>query len=711
MAGPNGEPISPHTGRMASVSDPTSWGSFEDAVRLAERSQSLPGFILSASDPYCIIDLDNKVDNPATPEELVFFGQLLAATPETYSEVSRSGRGYHIVMRGSIADGVGRRQGHVEIYDRSRFMIFTGNSNSKPICGYQPVIDLLLQMLPRPVQREVVSDGVETMSDLEVVEMGLRASNGDKFAILTAGPDLWKPHYPSQSEADYALLGMLWFYSRNVEQVVRIFRASPLGQREKAYRNEYVLGAIDRIRAAEPPLVDISIPVPVRVAPEPVAVERTFRPAPGFVGRLAEDFYQQLKMPVREIATVAALGAITGLVSRPYNVSGTGLNLYLFLLAETGRGKEGIHDCINGLFNELGSVIPGVSEVIGPSKFASSQAVIKTLSRKPQCLSLVGEFGLELEQMTSNHNPQKNGVKAVWLDVFNKSGKNSTLHGSAYADAEKNVSAIKSPCLTIIGECTPTTYYKGMELANIEEGLIPRFLSVTYAGKRMYLNENRKVGCDPTILRHVGDIACASLSLTQSSNTIDVTSDVETTKLLREFGHHCTDKINESTSTLSAELWNRVHFKTLRVSAILAVADNPHNPVITREHFDWAKWLVTEDLEMTMEKFEAGDIGQGDAKQIADLRRAIGNFFTTAPNELVTAYAVPADLLEKRLVPYIYLQRRTSGLASFKSDRLGATAALKRAVEELIATGEIQEIARSQGHVVGYTGRLFFVKG
>ena len=707
MAGNNGEPLNPVSGNMADVGDPSTWGTLDEALALAAKSGKLVGFVLTESDPYCIVDLDNKLSNPATAEELRLFDQILAGSTETYQEQSRSGRGYHIVVRGNC--GGGRRLGHIEIYDSKRFMIFTGNGNGKPILELPHIVDGVLGLMPKQVQRELAPSCASTMSDLDVVEMGLRAVNGDKFRILTAAPDLWRESYPSQSEADHALLGMLWFYTRDVDQTVRIFRASPLGQREKALRDDYVFGTLDRIRANEPPLVNITIQPP---APElkPAREPAKFRPAPGVVGMLADDFFKQLKMPVLEIATVAALGAVTGLVSRTYNIYGTGLNQYIFLLAETGRGKEGLHDCINGLFAELGRTIPGISDLQGPSKFASSQAVIKTLAKKPQCMSLVGEFGLELEQMTSAHNPTKNGVRAVWLDVYNKSGRNGLLHGSAYADAEKNVSAIHSPALTVIGECTPSTYYKAMELSNIEEGLIPRFLAVNYAGKRVYFNEERKIGMDESMLRRVADIAIASISLSQSNNVIDIDFAPGIKKHLREFGMYCTDKINEAESSLTAELWNRVHFKVLRVAGVLAVADNPHNPTITKEHTEWAEWLVTEDLHMTLDKFEAGDIGVGDAKQIADLRRAIDTFFHTNPTELVTAYAVPPELVEKRLVPYIYLQRRTSGLASFKNDRLGATAALKRGVEELIATGEIQELPRSQGHILGYTGRVFFVK-
>ena len=710
VAGSGGEPISPHTGRMAAVDNPDTWGSFAEAYALAARSGSRIGFVLCATDPYAIIDLDNKEKDPATPDELALFAQIMTASATTYQELSKSGRGYHIVARGILPDGAGRRRGHVEVYDRSRFMILTGNCNRVEVTNQQSVIDRLLAAMPKSSLVEIPQDSTEIRTDSEILDMALRAANGDKVQILTGAPDLWRDHYPSQSEADYALLGILWFYSGNVEQTIRIFRLSPLGQREKAHRNDYVMNALDRIRANQPQPVNVTIPLPEVPFEESVVESTNFRPAPGIIGRLAEEFFQWSSRPVLEIATAAALGAVTGLVARSYNYSGTGLNQYLFLLAPTGRGKEEIHKCINRLFKEMSQIVPGVSDILGPSEFASPQAVVKTLSKKPTCLSIVGEFGDELAAMTSPHNPQKNGVRKVLLNIYNKSGHTNVLHGSAYADQEKNISAINSPALTLVGECTVEGYYRGMDLANIDNGLIPRFLSIQYHGKRVPLRKDVKNDSDPFIIRTLATIATCAISIQQQNTVCQVQSTPDAEAVLDKFNEFCDHKINATFSGLSSELWNRAHFKCFRLAAVLAVADNPHNPVITKEHAEWAEWLVTEDLNMTMERFESGDIGSGDAKQLADLRRSIADFFTKTENELVTAYAIPSDLLQRQLIPYIYLQRRTSGLASFKNDRLGATAALKRAVEELISTGEIQEIPRSQGHMLGYTGRLFFVQ-
>src|SRR5687768_16048090 len=99
LAGPEKEPINPHTGGRANVNDPATWGSYEEAYRAARGGRL--GFVISANDPYCLIDIDNKLTNPATEAQQARQQKVLEAF-NSYTERSVSGRGYHIIIRGKI---------------------------------------------------------------------------------------------------------------------------------------------------------------------------------------------------------------------------------------------------------------------------------------------------------------------------------------------------------------------------------------------------------------------------------------------------------------------------------------------------------------------------------------------------------------------------------------------------------------------------------
>jgi putative DNA primase/helicase len=81
------------------------------------------------------------------------------------------------------------------------------------------------------------------LSDLELIDKAGAAKNGAKFRALYSGD--WSG-YPSPSEADLALCGMLAFYAgRDPGRIEELFRGSGL-MRGKWNRPDYSSGTIAR---------------------------------------------------------------------------------------------------------------------------------------------------------------------------------------------------------------------------------------------------------------------------------------------------------------------------------------------------------------------------------------------------------------------------------------------------------------------------------
>src|SRR5690606_3820979 len=68
-------------------------------------------------------------------------------------------------------------------------------------------------------------------TDEQIINMAINAENGAKAYDLATGN--WQQHYASQSEADFALINIISFYTQNREQIKRLFRSSALGARNK----------------------------------------------------------------------------------------------------------------------------------------------------------------------------------------------------------------------------------------------------------------------------------------------------------------------------------------------------------------------------------------------------------------------------------------------------------------------------------------------
>ncbi len=94
-------PINPHTGQLADVSDPTTWGSFDQARAIADAGRCAGvGFVFTDSDPFVGIDLDVSEGAGPSDGQQRIFGAF-----NTYAEQSPSGRGLHIIAKGRVADG------------------------------------------------------------------------------------------------------------------------------------------------------------------------------------------------------------------------------------------------------------------------------------------------------------------------------------------------------------------------------------------------------------------------------------------------------------------------------------------------------------------------------------------------------------------------------------------------------------------------------
>jgi putative DNA primase/helicase len=114
------------TGARASSTDPSTWRGFEAAERvfLAGGYDGV-GFVFSPGDPYAGVDLDDCRDPESAALEA--WARELVATLKGYAEVSPSGTGVHVIVRGAAPN---RQDGKVEAYSSGRYFTVTGRAIS-----------------------------------------------------------------------------------------------------------------------------------------------------------------------------------------------------------------------------------------------------------------------------------------------------------------------------------------------------------------------------------------------------------------------------------------------------------------------------------------------------------------------------------------------------------------------------------------------------
>lgn len=763
--------------RNISVNEPASFLTFEEALAICEANRDTVtyaaakdgsvitrvgldlGFILTEDDPFTVIDLDVKdaTTHPhdpsawTTPDDYKVFGNIRDRF-NSFMEYSRSGKGFHIWLRGDI--GPGFRRGCVEVYSRDRFMICTGKVvDARPVVHNQTFLDVLVsEMRPMPTFTALTEEP-EDEGDWYILQMALNAANNDKFRDLYDGK--WAGAYPSQSEADLALMSMLAFYSRSNEQCRRMFRKSELGKRPKATDNNVYLNrtlTIIRSRIAQAERAEIQAVLianearaeeikrlqhgvaPVKsgvfVDPEsmstPLLTTASEQPEampepppesvvvnmipnthpeqgagiawpPGALGQVARFIYDNSYLPIKEVSIVAALGLAAGLCGRAWNIPQSGLNVYIVLVARSAIGKEAMHTGISTLMSAAQDMDPSCSNIADFTEYASGPALMKACGRNHCFVNVQGEFGRKLQRMAKDQggDTAMQTLRTAMTNLYQKSGERSMVGGLGYSNKEENVDSMYGIAYSMIGETTPTTFYESLTEDMMADGFLSRFTIVNYEGDRP---ANRTLAIqhepDPSLVRMLVSIKThATLQEGDPGrvNAIQVGKTNEAAYYIDQFDQFTAQMIRGTNVESERQLWNRASLKVQRIAALLAVFQNWLAPVITLDQFEWAKDLIRRDIEHMLGKLQAGDVGTTDNTRETKAKEICREYLNPAyaPKP---SYHVDARMRANNIITREYLSRKTSVNAAFYKYHRGHAAALTLTIDTLIADGVLMPV-------------------
>ena len=233
-------PVNPKTGGNAQSNNPDTWTDFYTAVKASEKFSGI-GFMFGNCE-YFGVDIDgieNEIAMYKSGDGDNIVSEFVHEL-QSYSEISQSGKGIHIICKGNLPKN-GRRRGNVEMYETGRFFVMTGNSCSE----YSEIKNCTESIKPlhskyigggkEPVPRVIRTMNFASAND--IVKAAANAKNGDKFKSLYSG-SYSTSEYTSQSEADMALCQMLAFWTGcDADKMDAIFRQSGL-MREKWDRQQ-----------------------------------------------------------------------------------------------------------------------------------------------------------------------------------------------------------------------------------------------------------------------------------------------------------------------------------------------------------------------------------------------------------------------------------------------------------------------------------------
>lgn len=463
--------------RNADVMDPETWASFEEAsncFRLNPDKVAGIGFVFTEQDDYFGIDIDDeaKVEPQHIQVRQEFVKQILENVV-TYTEVSPSGTGLHLIAKGKLPSA-GRRskQVQIELYGSMRYFTVTGNvyADRCEITNQQEFVDTFIPQYERlrgPVGL-VQSTGDLRPLDLTDEEVLRRCANHNpNFAPryngqVDCGPGRW-------SETFLMVVGLIDQHTGDVDQVRRLVMNSPMVQDSppssagesrvhKAHRNlmtslgrvrqnntaflssvehgrkvfealentkrERAMKEAEAIRAAADAINELSKNAAALFTAFPFIEKRYMqitRPQ-GVAGEFVLATEKASFRPFTKFAIPATLSCLGGILGRGFKLpSGMGINVNFILAAPSNAGKTTVMKAwekfINDANNQMqNSLVARVRNRVLNSSASSIQSVMEDFQASPSLIWFVEECFSQLETMNNGRSP----TEAQFRDAYNQ---------------------------------------------------------------------------------------------------------------------------------------------------------------------------------------------------------------------------------------------------------------------------------------------------
>lgn len=261
---PTKVPCNPLTGGRAMSNAPSTWSNFTTACAAVDRYGFDGIGIMFGKNKLVGIDIDHCIDSEGNVSELA---RDIISTLDSYTELSPSGNGIHILAYGEIP--ASKHLSTIEIYNSGRFLTLTGHQyegklrTMKSAEATQPGLDRVWQTYVEPylgnsadriasgesLALPIVEQTVEDDVILKNIERSPKMKG--KFERLAQGlpPYIWDEEnkvYTDKiydfwyredgsidaSRIDSAFARVLTYYNATPEQIDRIYKSMPLA-REK----------------------------------------------------------------------------------------------------------------------------------------------------------------------------------------------------------------------------------------------------------------------------------------------------------------------------------------------------------------------------------------------------------------------------------------------------------------------------------------------
>ena len=377
---------------------------------------------------------------------------------------------------------------------------------------------------------------------------------------------------------------------------------------------------------------------------------------PGMLGELVDNAYYMAKYRYRETAFVSAIGLLAGICGRKYNVSDTGLNVYLTLIAETGTGKESINDFIESTLIDFS--LGNTSSFLGVKRFTGPKTIINKMIDARSKICICSEAGLLLKSSAGDQT----GVKRTLLSLYTKSGYQNYSGDEGYSNEKDDIPSLNAPALSLISESTPKVLLKAFkDDDSLDDGSIAR-QNIYRIKECAYESFDLKRELDKHIkeklkIIHKNCLNIQAKLVLRRNDIIEMQYADGVHADVQKFSHEMTSirKNNENSDELRT-MASRASIHALKFASLATIMNRDDNTINFPE-WNWAKEIVRHELANVDFFFHGGE----SVNNFEDLSRnvvgkvilkLIQNKYDSVKNSL------SADDMKANRIPYEKLHRQ-----------------------------------------------------
>jgi hypothetical protein len=354
-----------------------------------------------------------------------------------------------------------------------------------------------------------------------------------------------------------------------------------------------------------------------------IILHEILAPFPGVMKALVEETLRVANKPQPELSILSALIGMAASIGGNYKTpGGQRFNLYGIGISGTGTGKDKAMLPAIMLSKVAGAELGGQ-----PGSGAALEDMLE--ERGTKILLNMDEVAHFIASMNDIKQTHMASLAGYLLKLF--SASRGVYHTRRLANSSNNAQKeCINPCVSLMGFACPEKLGDAFgNSSNIEDGLMGRVLFVS---GRDSVKPRRDQG-EFAIPGFVID-TCKKISFNQDITLeIDYQADSELDRVLMDFDNES----GSSSNPFAKALKMRSYEKCERVAGVLAVFDNPAQPVIRLQHIEWAEMFIKycdkEILEFTSKHLHGGQV-QSDAAKITSLIDRFGSGALKATNKI-----------------------------------------------------------------------------